>query len=190
MLFCDEAEQGLAPPWQGVGQHGSVPSCKEGRLGSSVPDDRDPNQFLCLGQLLQSWRAGFWLLTHWLVQMCGPVPSPVVAGREERAEVCWPLDQAAGKPGLVWDHHFPHGLVSPVAVSRVGKSWPHVWGLRRESSSSFSFLEMLPVLFISEKGVQADHAILDIQNGTYQTVCVPGNAKQMKHTFPNPSENT
>lgn len=49
---------------------------------------------------------------------------------------------------------------------------------------------MLPVLFKSEKGVQADHAILDIQNDTYQTVCVPGNAKQMKHTFPNPSENT
>ena len=30
----------------------------------------------------------------------------------------------------------------------------------------------LQYFFKSEKGLQADHAILDIQKGTYQTVCV------------------
>ena len=115
-----------------------------------------------------------WLLAAYISVSPNVRPSPFPScGREGgKGWSLLPLDQAAGKPGLVWDHHFPHAFVSLVAVASVGKCWPHASGLREESSSCFSFLEMLPVFFFKpEKGLQADHALLDIQNGTCQTVC-------------------
>ena len=134
---------GCGSPWVCVQLRGR-------ETGLFCPWQQGPKPVSLFGSAFAELKS--WLLAAYISvspNVRGPVPSPVVAGREERAEVCWPLDKAAGKPRLVWDHHFPHGFMSLVAVASVGKCWPHASGLRKESSSSFSFLEMLPVFFFN-----------------------------------------
>lgn len=106
--YCAEAEQGSSCCPGGASAAAAVtaglPSgcvSQAGGLGPFLPDDRDHDQLLCLGQLyIEELLASCYLHDHGLVQMSHTVTSPGVLGWEEGVKVCWPVGQAAGRLGL------------------------------------------------------------------------------------------